>query len=598
MSEDQNKMFQEVVGAVRAGQRERAKDLLTRLLRADKNNATYWVWMSSVVDSPKERVYCLQTALKLDPDHAAAKRGLILAGELSPDDVVPVPPPKRKWNTALETTEGQAPKKGLAALWYKLPPFFRARPVVLGCLGIFALLVLGIGGCLAGAVLWKPSDEAPFAYNTVPAAVTPRWETKTPTVTITPSPTPAVRTNTPTPAGATPLSALLEITYTPTARYIYTPHPISEAYQSGLRAYDQGNYGNMLLRMQQASTEMPNEADILYYQAEALRLLERYEEALPVYELAIEQNPGFAPVYLGRALISPYVDRTDEQIAEDLDQAILLDPDYVDAYLARAAYRLSIDDTEGALEDLDVIMELNPDHPRLYLLRAEAYLQTGENELALEDAQKAYEMDLTLLPAYLTLAKAYLANGQPEKAQPFAQTYLLYEKDDVDGWVVLGITRYQIGEDYDAALDAFERALLLNPDLVDVYYYRGLAYLSMDDAKSAVNDLAKASRLDSRSFDVAIALGQALIAADRGADAVRQFKAAEAIAEGDAELAIVYYWRAQANTAVNSIAAAIKDWEALLALPEDAVPEDWLEEAQEYLLALTPTPVPTETPNG
>ncbi|HAY85776.1 MAG TPA: hypothetical protein DCY42_12900, partial [Chloroflexi bacterium] len=68
-------MFQEAVEALGQGDKGRARDLLTRLLESDQNNPQYWIWMSAVVDSAKERIYCLQTALNLDPENTTAKRG-------------------------------------------------------------------------------------------------------------------------------------------------------------------------------------------------------------------------------------------------------------------------------------------------------------------------------------------------------------------------------------------------------------------------------------------------------------------------------------------------------------------------------------------
>src|SRR5688500_12896516 len=78
-------MFNEAVQALRAGQRMRARDLLTRLLKADQSNVDYWLWMSAAVDAEKEQVFCLQNALKLDPNSTAARRGLVVLGALSPE---------------------------------------------------------------------------------------------------------------------------------------------------------------------------------------------------------------------------------------------------------------------------------------------------------------------------------------------------------------------------------------------------------------------------------------------------------------------------------------------------------------------------------
>ena len=49
-------MLREALEAIARGQRERARDLLTGLLRAGQANPAYWLWMSAVVDTSKERV--------------------------------------------------------------------------------------------------------------------------------------------------------------------------------------------------------------------------------------------------------------------------------------------------------------------------------------------------------------------------------------------------------------------------------------------------------------------------------------------------------------------------------------------------------------
>src|SRR5258708_15743796 len=81
-----DEMFDQAVQALKDGQRLRAKDLLTRLIKADQSKPDYWLWMSAAVDSEKEQVFCLQNVLKLDPNSVTARRGLVVLGAMRPED--------------------------------------------------------------------------------------------------------------------------------------------------------------------------------------------------------------------------------------------------------------------------------------------------------------------------------------------------------------------------------------------------------------------------------------------------------------------------------------------------------------------------------
>src|SRR5512133_1308872 len=111
-------MFQDAVDALRRGDKPRAKELLTLLLKTDQSNVTYWIWLSAAVDNKKERLYCLQTAYKLDPENVTAKRGLILLGALAPDDSIqPFPLNRpRVWEQKLLLANETPKEKGFKAV--------------------------------------------------------------------------------------------------------------------------------------------------------------------------------------------------------------------------------------------------------------------------------------------------------------------------------------------------------------------------------------------------------------------------------------------------------------------------------------------------
>src|SRR5690242_1239963 len=107
-------MFDEAVQAIRDGQRLRAKDLLTRLIKVDQSKPDYWLWMSAAVDTEKEQVFCLQNVLKLDPNSVPARRGLVVLGALRPEEAgLPAPNVLEDTRVAIATVPPQA---GLAGL--------------------------------------------------------------------------------------------------------------------------------------------------------------------------------------------------------------------------------------------------------------------------------------------------------------------------------------------------------------------------------------------------------------------------------------------------------------------------------------------------
>ena len=126
MADDQ--MFQEAIEAIRNGQRNRARDLLNRLLRVDNNNVDYWLYMSAVFGSKKERKVCLENVLKYDSTNKTAAQGLIMLGALPPDDaLVPVKlTNERDWEVGKVldasgmVTEVRKPTTKLFVAWYPM----------------------------------------------------------------------------------------------------------------------------------------------------------------------------------------------------------------------------------------------------------------------------------------------------------------------------------------------------------------------------------------------------------------------------------------------------------------------------------------------
>ncbi len=578
-------MLQNAIAALEEGDLARAREVLARLLRTTQDNPDYWLWMSAATESRKERVFCLRQVLRLDPGNVAARRGLVLLGELTPESVTPVPPERgRSWDVEL-VLEGEEEKAV-----EETPARHRRRSGWLVL--VAAVVVIGLIGI---GLFARTRRRVPFDY--IPVTVPPRsMSTLPPTATLLPTNTPVVRTPVPVSTGAPPLASLLEVTYTPTPLLVDTPHPLIEAYFAAMRALRRGQWNEVIIFMQQviqAETDPTKTADAYFYIGEAHRHLGEYDKAIEAYQQALEVYPDLAAAYLGLAYARRAAD-PEADVREDLNSAIEADPDFVLAYLERAAWRMEQGDLTGAQQDLDQVTTLQPDHPLLHLYRARLAILQEDYDLALTEARKANELDLTLLPAYAVLGEAYLLNGQPEAAIAPLQTYLQYAPEDTQAQLWLA-QAYMDNQQYDQALQSLDEVLEQQPKNADAWHLRGLIHLAAEQVETAVEALERAQQYAPKSFVIVVDLARAYLAMEKPRQAYIVLRDSESLAQTDEERAALYYWRALSLEAFEP-KSAVYDWERLLAYPETAVPSDWLEAANAHLLALTPTPAPTPTP--
>jgi tetratricopeptide (TPR) repeat protein len=459
---------------------------------------------------------------------------------------------------------------------------------------VIGLVLVGllVAGLILGAIFLP--GMRPDRIASRPTRTPGEAPTYTPTPTYLGATQAITSTPIPTDSGPRPLWMKLEATYTPTPLYVNTPHAISESYRVAQRYYQRQDWENALRYFQQVE---PATADILYYIAEVYRQQGNHTEAIRAYNLVVDQFPEFAPAYLGRARASLALN-PETEAGEDLDLAIQYDPYLGDGYLERATYRIGQGDLEGAANDLAQVEQLIPESPMLYLLQSRLALAAGDLEDALTAARRANELDITLLPAYLTLGQAALASEELEAAEQALATYVVYVQDNPEAWQALGRARYLLGEDLEAALLAYDQAIELDEENPRAYFDRGLVFIDLGEGQKAINDLEAARRLGERSFELNLALGRALLVAERFEDGYLVIDNSVELAETVEQQAQLLYWRAQALEFLGRTRDALADWTALLAMDEAAFPEEWASLANRRVATLTvPTNTPTFTPS-
>jgi len=489
----------EAIAAARAGDRSRARELLAKLLRADSANPEYWIWMSSVVDSEREKIYCLESALKLDPSNRAALRGLVILGVRTPEDAELASAIKiaRRQATAAPVVRPTKGGGGFAFPW---------RALAMIVLGIFALaavvqillLVSGPARVILAPVL------APLTTPSLTAAP----PTITPTVTLTPIPleTRILRTPVPTELAGTPLAFLVEASPTPTQMLGVTPRPQYEAYGAGIAALQRGDYEAAVEYMEQVIDLEPTAVDAWYFLGEANRALRRPGAAVDAYDRAVLLDPTFAPAYLGRARTVQA--NQPDRFAVDYENAWKADPRLAPAYLEAAAYYADRRQWEKADEILGKAIAAGVTEPEVFIRRAEAQLNRTFYSAALENAIEGSANDPTDLLGYLVLGQAYVENELYNAALWPLQTYLLYRSDDPIAYAFLARAHLGVGQ-YDSAFESANQALALNERLSMAYVVRAYVLIERGQHQEALNDFGQALRFGRSNWNIQYGIARA-----------------------------------------------------------------------------------------
>ncbi|PKO14617.1 MAG: hypothetical protein CVU39_14160 [Chloroflexi bacterium HGW-Chloroflexi-10] len=572
MTTADEKIYNEVLTAMQEGNNKRAKDLLTRLLRQNQQNADYWLWMSAVVTSTKERRYCLNQVLQIDPKNSAARRGLILLGDLPPDPemIVPLDLQKRSWQPPVAAG---SEKEKIKIPWQMI-----------------ALSLLGIVIISVAIYFFVNSDRLTLFRR--PQIV---LGTAQATPTFPPQPT-KVETPTPVYIGPTPPWAGLQITYTPTPLYVSTPHNVIEAYSIAMRAFQRQEYTRAIEYFEQTISSEPNAPDIYFYLGEAEYMSGNFQNAITAYNQAISLDASFGPAYFGRARakLSLNPDSYEEPI-NDMQNAVQLDPNMGEAYLVLASYYLDVDDLDQAAENLEIADELLPDSPLVSLGLGRLALAEEDFNKAEIYALAASQKDITSLEAYRFLGEVYLKSGKVKEALDPLYIYTAYTKTK-DAQAIAWLGRAYAANDLpEKALETFTQAISLDKFQVDIYLIRGQLYLEQQENENALEDFSMAFEIQPTSYDACILLSETLLLLERPGNSYQQAGECQKLAEDDIQLARMFFNRALALEALDNKVAQ-QDWERMLELPPDSIDPVWKATAEAYLEKYyTATPAPSST---
>lgn len=172
----------------------------------------------------------------------------------------------------------------------------------------------------------------------------------------------------------------------------------------------------------------------------------------------------------------------------DINQALELKPDLVDAYHVMGIYLTAMGEYQAAFEAFDSTIELAPDHDYVYLNRGLAAYYNGQYHLAHTDFADFYFQN----PADpFRVIWYYFAGRQLDsgRAEELLRSHWPNATDNLWGQDIIAYILGEISED-ELIRSAFERSYdqeELNHNLCEAYFYMGKVAAARGQSFSAIN---------------------------------------------------------------------------------------------------------------
>jgi len=214
------------------------------------------------------------------------------------------------------------------------------------------------------------------------------------------------------------------------------------------------------------------------------------------------QNNGDHKYYHFHKQLDAYIERSKARVTlnnisgahSDLDQVLIRDPEYWEAYYHKGKLFMSIADYSSALPYLEIAVENGLELNDLFMLRGIARFKQNARDFGLEDFEKLIKIkklsDSDRFKVIFYYSQVLFSSGDLENSLDSAiEAYDLNSKD-----VALLRHRgnlYRLLNKPNMAIQDFNDALTLGYDNRDLYLYRGLSYIQLNQHSNAELDLAK-----------------------------------------------------------------------------------------------------------
>jgi len=321
--------------------------------------------------------------------------------------------------------------------------------------------------------------------------------------------------------------------------------------------------------LEQARQIEPNNPAALVAQSMAYLRMNNLSDAKAMAQLAIEKSPSDPIGWNMKASIAHAQGDAQEALA-GYGKALALNPEYLDALIARASLLFDLNRDKEAARDVAILKQKFPDDPRSAYLQALLAGRQGNNievRNALVKATSAldalpFEAVLTRPQLLLLGGVAHYSLGQNEKAKTYLGSYLKKFPQHM-GARKLYTAILMSEKDYARAIAFLEGPARARPNDPQALSMLATAYMALGQHSKAVSLLEQASEMGGGNApDIAANFGLSLIGSGQEERGIAQLQKSYAKNPGRAQagvpLAMMYLKQNQTKPAIQVLQAVTK----------------------------------------
>ncbi|NIA16740.1 MAG: tetratricopeptide repeat protein [Planctomycetes bacterium] len=261
----------------------------------------------------------------------------------------------------------------------------------------------------------------------------------------------------------------------------------SRAEKNALKAfelYEDGQIDKALAAINEAIEVNPSCTSWHFNKALALDALERFDEAIEEYKLALETNPD--DIEILNCLAIDYTRLCQHTLALKIFERMEnIDPQFEPAYCNRIITYTEMNDHETAEQMFYMAQQVNENCPLCYYNLGNSFFIIKEDyKRAIWCWEKTLQLASDHPQINYRIAQGYWADGNIEKARQYFLAELRNNPGDIDVLFDFGIFLLKNTE-IAAATEKFNRILELDPDFAPALHYLGEISLNNGEESKA-----------------------------------------------------------------------------------------------------------------